>query len=147
MRPRHRPGAAAIQCRGFCWHVGVWGERNGDFYSPPTGFTPNCAGWTAVSIPIAIDGTLVGDGHGVLTGTQTFNAGGLTCSGTLKGTYTVAVDGTGTLNIVTFTPNPGSPPQCTITVGNTGSNPVVDANEIKDFLTNRQLRCPFDSHI
>ena len=34
---------------------------------------------------------LVGDGHGVLTGTQTFNAGGLTCSGTLKGTYTVAV--------------------------------------------------------
>ncbi len=84
---------------------------------PPTGPTPNCAGWTAVSVPIAIDGTLVGDGKGGLTGTQTLNANGLVCTGTLAGTYTVAADGTGTLNNVTFTPSASSPLQCTSTVG------------------------------
>ena len=71
-----------------------------------------------MSLPIAIDGILVGDGVGGLTGTQTFNADGLICSGTLKGGYTVNADGTGTLNSVTFTPNAGSPTECTVVVGN-----------------------------
>jgi len=98
------------------WGFGVSGTVV--FTPPPMGPTPGCVGWTAVSLPIAIEGTLVGDGKGGLTGTQTFNANGLVCSGTLRGTYTLNVDGTGALNNVTFTPNSGSPPQCTTTLGN-----------------------------
>ena len=97
------------------WGFGVSGTV---IFTPLSLPTPNCAGWTAVSLPIAIDGTLVGDGKGGLTGTQTFNVNGLVCSGTLKGTYVVAPDGTGTLDNVTFTPAAGSPSQCTTTVGN-----------------------------
>jgi hypothetical protein len=78
--------------------------------------TPNCTG-NMVSLPVAINGTLVGDGKGGLSGTQTLNADGLICSGTLIGLYTVNADGTGTLNRVTFTPAAGSPPQCTSSVG------------------------------
>jgi hypothetical protein len=97
------------------WGFGVSGTV---IFTPPSPPTANCAGWTPVSLPIAIDGTLIGDGTGGLTGTQTFNANGLVCSGTLKGTYTIAPDGTGTLNNVTFTPADGSPPLCTTIVGN-----------------------------
>ncbi len=53
-----------------------------------------------------------------MTGTETFNAEGQVCSGTLAGTYTLNSDGTGTLNNVTFTPNGGSPAACTSNVGN-----------------------------
>ncbi len=98
------------------WGFGVSGTVI--FTPPPTGPTPNCSGWTPASLPIAIEGTLVGDGKGGLSGTQTFNASGLVCSGTLSGTYTVNSDGTGTLNNVVFTPAAGSPPQCTTTIGN-----------------------------
>jgi hypothetical protein len=112
---RAQPPYSAADFLGS-WGFGVSGTVI--FTPPPTGPTPNCVGWTAVSLPIAIDGTLVGDGHGGLTGTQTFNASGLTCSGTLRGTYTVALDGTGTLNNVVFSPAAGSPPQCTSTIGN-----------------------------
>ncbi len=98
------------------WGFGVSGTV---IFTPPlSGPTPNCSGWTPVSLPISIEGTLIGDGKGGLTGTQTFNADGLVCSGTLKGGYTVASDGTGTLDTVTFTPNAGSPAGCTATVGN-----------------------------
>lgn len=97
------------------WGFGVSGTV---IFTPPTPPTPNCSGWTPVSLPIAIDGTLIGDGKGGLTGTQTFNGSGLVCSGTLKGTYTVNADGTGTLNNVAFTPASGSPPECSPTVGN-----------------------------
>jgi hypothetical protein len=102
--------------------TGTWGfGASGTviFEPPETGPTPNCDGWTPVSLPIAIVGTLVGDGMGGLTGTQTFNADGLICSGTLKGTYTVIADGTGKLTNVTFTPAAGSPALCATTVGNT----------------------------
>ena len=112
---RAQPPYSAADFLGT-WGFGVSGTVI--FTPPPTGPTPNCARWTAASLPIAIDGTLVGDGHGGLTGTQTFNADGLACSGTLSGTYTVASDGTGTLDNVTFTPNIGSPPKCTTSVGN-----------------------------
>jgi hypothetical protein len=111
---RAQPPYSAADFSGT-WGFGVSGTVI--FTPPPTGPTPNCAGWISVSLPIAIDGTLIGDGKGGLSGTQTFNANGLVCIGTLKGTYTVNADGTGTLNNVAFTPNSGSPPQCTATVG------------------------------
>jgi hypothetical protein len=99
------------------WGFGVSGTV---IFTPPvSGPTPDCVGWTAATLPIAIDGTLVGDGKGGLTGTQTFNVSGLVCTGTLKGTYTVSPDGTGTLNNVTFTPATGSPVQCNTVAGNT----------------------------
>jgi hypothetical protein len=86
-------------------------------FVPPVPPTPNCAGWTPVSLPISISGTLTGDGKGDVTGTETFNANGQVCSGTLAGTYTLNSDGTGTLNNVIFTPNGGSPAGCTSSAG------------------------------
>ena len=88
-------------------------------FTPPTPPTPNCNGWTPVSLPISISGLLIADGKGGLNGSQTFNANGGVCSGTLAGTYTVNADGSGTLNNVVFTPNAGSPAICTTSVGNT----------------------------
>jgi hypothetical protein len=88
------------------------------FTPPPTGPTPNCAGWTAVSLPIAITGILTGDGKGGLTGSETLNAQGEICVGTLAGTYTVNSNGTGTLNNVVFTPDAGQPAACVSNVGN-----------------------------
>jgi hypothetical protein len=111
---RAQPPYSAADFSGT-WGFGVSGTV---VFTPPTPPTANCAGWTPASLPIAIDGTLIGDGKGGLTGTQTFNASGLVCSGTLTGTYTVNPDGTGALNNVVFTPNAGSPPQCSATVGN-----------------------------
>lgn len=105
---RAQPPYSAVDFSGT-WGFGVSGTV--------IFLTPNCSG-TGVSIPIAIDGTLVGDGRGGLSGVQTLNAGGLVCAGTLSGSYTVNADGTGILNRVIFTPAPGSPPQCTSTVGN-----------------------------
>jgi hypothetical protein len=111
------------------WAFGVSGTVI--FTPPSTGPTPNCAGWTAVSLPIAIEGTLIGDGKGGLSGTQTFNADGLVCSGTLKGTYTVAADGTGTLNNVTFTPDAKSiSAGCTSTAGNSALTFANGVNHI-----------------
>jgi hypothetical protein len=98
------------------WGFGIAGTVI--FTPPATGPTPNCSGWTPVTLPIALTGTLTGDGKGGVTGTQTFNADGLICSGTLKGTYTVAPDGEGTLDNVVFTPNAGSGAGCATTTGN-----------------------------
>jgi hypothetical protein len=86
--------------------------------SPPSPPTPPCDGWTAVSLPIAITGILTGNGTGGLTGSETFNAQGEVCAGTLAGTYTVNSNGTGTFNNVTFTPNAGQPADCISNVGN-----------------------------
>ncbi len=109
-----QPPYSAADFKGT-WGFGVSGTV---IFTPPTPPTPNCSGWKPASLPIAIDGILVGDGKGGLTGTQTFNGSGLVCSGTLSGTYTVNADGTGTLNNVLFTPASGSPPECSATVGN-----------------------------
>lgn len=52
--------------------------------------------------PIAGTGIFAFTSAGTLTGTETFNAIGTVCTGTLSGTYTLNTDGTGTIT-VTFT--------------------------------------------
>lgn len=52
--------------------------------------------------PIAGNGIFAFASAGTLTGTETFNAIGTICTGTLSGTYTLNTDGTGTIT-VTFT--------------------------------------------
>jgi hypothetical protein len=98
------------------WGFGVSGTV---ILEPPSQPPPaNCVGWTPASAPIALEGTLTGDGKGNVTGTQTFNVRGLVCSGTLiNGTYSVNPDGTGVFKNVTFKPASGSPPECVTTVG------------------------------
>ena len=88
------------------------------FTPPATGPAPNCSNWTAVSLPIAITGLINANGTGGLTGTETFNAQGEVCAGTIAGTYTVNSNGTGTFNNVVFTPDAGQPADCVSNVGN-----------------------------
>src|ERR1700676_2619362 len=60
---------------------------------------------TGSTFPESGTGTLTADGKGNFQASLTFNTGGLLCSGTVAGTYTVNADGTGTSRGV-FTPNP-----------------------------------------
>jgi hypothetical protein len=101
--------------------LGTWGfGLSGTVIVKPasSAATGDCAGGAAVSRPVAMDGTLVADGKGGLTGVQTLNIAGTVCSGTLKGSYSVNPDGTGTLDGVVFTPAADSPVQCTVSVTN-----------------------------
>jgi hypothetical protein len=63
---------------------------------------------TTSSFPQSGTGLEVADGAGHFTASLVFSVGGSTCSGTLKGTYHVNTDGTGT-SIGTFTPNASAP--------------------------------------
>jgi hypothetical protein len=65
------------------------------------------------------------DGNGHLKGNETFNENGVTCSGSLSGTYTVNPDGTGTTS-VTFTPTTQG---CTA-INFTQSLVIVDSGKI-----------------
>jgi hypothetical protein len=63
---------------------------------------------TTSSLPQSGTGVETADGMGNFTASTVFSIGGSTCSGTIKGTYQVNADGTGT-STATFTPNPTAP--------------------------------------
>lgn len=50
--------------------------------------------------PIAGTGIFAFTNAGTVTGTETFNAVGTVCNGTLSGTYTLDTDGTGTITVI-----------------------------------------------
>jgi len=59
--------------------------------------------------PVAGFGSLTADGKGNITGgTETFNAGGSVCTGTITGTYSVNPDGTGASTFTFTSTGPGS---------------------------------------
>ncbi len=62
-------------------------------------------------LPFLGTGVFISDGNGNLTGHETYTLDNIVCEATIKGTYTVNPDGTGT-NDVDFMPTPGESSQC-----------------------------------
>jgi hypothetical protein len=59
--------------------------------------------------PVAGFGNFTADGMGNITGgTDTFNAGGSVCTGTITGTYSVNADGTGSSTVTFTSTGPGT---------------------------------------
>ncbi|MGD1026148.1 hypothetical protein [Candidatus Binatus soli] len=84
---------------------GTYSTRFSGFWLIPSTTTGNPPSLS----PIAGFGNLTADGTGNITGgTETFNAGGSVCTGTITGTYSVNPDGTGALTLTFTSTGPGS---------------------------------------
>ena len=58
-------------------------------------------------LPISGTGVFVADGHGNLTGHETYTVVTTPCAATISGTYTINPDGSGTASIAFTTSTPG----------------------------------------